>query len=144
MDGVTDVRNFGAIARSAEICGVHAIIIPKKGSAQITADAIKTSAGALTKIPICREQSLMGAIDFLTLNGIPIFTSSLQGKEPLHQMDFTGPSAIIMGSEGSGVSRNILNKVPQHFIIPQLGTTDSFNVSVATGIILYEAMRQRM
>lgn len=144
LDGVTDVRNFGAIARSAEICGVHAIIIPKKGSAQITADAIKTSAGALTKIPICREQSLMGAIDFLNLNGIPIFTSSLKGTAPLHQMDFTGPSAIIMGSEGNGVSRNILNKVPQHFIIPQLGTTDSFNVSVATGIILYEAMRQRM
>ncbi len=144
LDGVTDVRNFGAIARSAELCGVHAIVIPQKGSAQVTADAIKTSAGALTNIAVCREKTISGAIDFLVMNGIAVYVSSLGASQQLHEIDFTEPTAIVMGSEGDGVSQSILKKIDSHFIIPQVGTTDSFNVSVATGIILYEVMRQRM
>jgi len=143
LDGVTDVRNFGAIARSAELCGVHAIIIPDKGAAQINEVALKTSAGALTKIPVCRETSLAKTIDFLKLSGIQIYASSLSTKDPIHALDFTGPTALVIGSEGDGVSKKVLSMVDQHFIIPQKGTTDSFNVSVATGICLYEVMRQR-
>lgn len=143
LDGVTDVRNFGAIARSAEICGVHALIIPDKGAAQINETAIKTSAGALTKIPVCRERSLVQAIDYLKLSGIKIYTSSLSATAPIHDLDFVGPTAIIIGSEGDGVSQKLLSMTDEHFIIPQKGTTDSFNVSVATGICLYEVMRQR-
>lgn len=143
LDGVTDVRNFGAIARSAEICGAHALIIPDKGAAQINEVAIKTSAGALTKIPVCRERSLAQAIDFLKLSGIQIFTSSLEAKGKISDLDFTGPTAIIVGSEGDGVSDKLLKMTDDHFIIPQAGTTNSFNVSVATGICLYEVMRQR-
>jgi len=143
LDGITDVRNFGAIARSAECCGVHAIIVPDKGAAQINEVALKTSAGALTKIPVCRETSLTKTIDFLKLSGIQIFASSLAAKHPIQQLDFSVPTAIVIGSEGDGVSRKILDAVDEHFIIPQKGTTDSFNVSVATGICLYEVLRQR-
>jgi len=143
LDGVTDVRNFGAIARSAELCGVHALIIPDKGAAQINEVALKTSAGALTKIPVCREVSMAKTIDFLKMSGIQIYASSLNAKNPIHQLDFTGPAALVIGSEGNGVSPKILSMVDEHFIIPQKGTTDSFNVSVATGICLYEVMRQR-
>ena len=144
LDGVTDVRNFGAIARSAEICGVHAIVIGKKGSAQINAEAIKTSAGALTKIPICRESSLSAAIDLLKLSGVQVVASELKASEFIYKTKFTLPTAIIMGSEDKGVNPTLLQKVDQRIIIPQKGTTDSFNVSVATGIILYEVMRQRI
>lgn len=144
LDGVTDIRNIGAIARSAEVCGVHTIVIPKKGAAQINEEAIKSSAGALTKIPICREQSLSSAIDTLELSGITLFASNLGGKDMVYDCDFSQPAAIVMGSEGVGVSREILKRIENQFIIPQKGTTDSFNVSVATGIILYEVMRQRL
>ena len=144
LDGVTDVRNFGAIARSAECCGVHTIVIPNKGSAGITEDALKTSAGALTKIPVCREYSLAKTIDFLELSGIQVFASRLGATDALYDLDLTVPTAIVMGSEGDGVSQALLKKVRNHFIIPQLGTTNSFNVSVASGIILYEAVRQRI
>lgn len=144
LDGVTDVRNFGAIARSAEVCGAHAIIIPQKGAAQINADAIKTSAGALTKIPVCRESSLINTIEYLQMSGIHVVASDLKGEKLLPKMDFTQPLAIVMGSEWDGVSKAVLDKVNERFIIPQVGTTDSLNVSVATGIILYESVRQRM
>lgn len=143
LDGITDVRNFGAIARSAELCGVQTIVIPKKGNAQISSEAIKTSAGALANIPICREHSLVNTIDLLTLNGITTYASSLQATKMVYDADFTQPTAIVMGSEGKGVSKAILQKVEEHFLIPQIGTSNSFNVSVATGIILYEAIRQR-
>lgn len=144
LDGITDVRNFGAIARSAEICGVHAIVIPQRGNAQINEEAIKTSAGALTRIPICREKSLISAMEYLALSGIQTYASDLKGEKKLFEIDWKQPAAIIMGSEGEGVSFPVLKKVNQNFIIPQVGTTDSFNVSVATGIILYEVGRQRM
>ena len=143
LDGITDVRNFGAIARSAELCGVQAIIIPQKGGAAINEDAIKTSAGALSKISVCRETSLKKAIDKLKLNGISVLGASLQAKQALYDVDFMGPTAIVMGSEGKGISREIEKLLDSTFLIPQVGTTDSFNVSVATGISLYEVLRQR-
>ena len=143
LDGVTDVRNFGAIARSAEVCGAHALIIPQKGAAQINADALKTSAGALSKIPVCREGSLMNAIEYLQLSGVQVVASDLKGEKKLPEMDFSVPLAIVVGSEWEGVSPAVLKKVNERFLIPQVGTTDSFNVSVAAGIMLYEVVRQR-
>ncbi len=143
LDEVTDVRNFGSIARSAEVCGADAIIIPSKGAARINADALKTSAGALTKIPVCRSSSLMNAIEYLQLSGIQILASSLKGEKKLYDLDLQVPTAFIIGSEGEGVSSALLRKADEQFIIPQLGETDSLNVSVATGIMLYEVMRQR-
>jgi len=143
LDGITDVRNFGAIARSAELCGVQAIIIPQKGGAAINEDAIKTSAGALSKIAVCRETSLKKAIEKLKLNGIRVLGASLESKSVLFDSDFLGPTAIVMGSEGRGISKEIHKMLDDTFLIPQVGTTDSFNVSVATGISLYEVLRQR-
>ncbi|MEL6635236.1 MAG: 23S rRNA (guanosine(2251)-2'-O)-methyltransferase RlmB [Bacteroidota bacterium] len=143
LDGVTDVRNFGAIARSAECCGAHALVIPKKGAAQINAEALKTSAGALNVIPVCREKSLIKAIESLQLAGVRVMASSLAAREPLDQLDLMGPVALVVGAEGDGVSRAVLQAVDQTFVIPQKGQTDSFNVSVASGIMLYEVMRQR-
>ncbi|MEL7020625.1 MAG: 23S rRNA (guanosine(2251)-2'-O)-methyltransferase RlmB [Bacteroidota bacterium] len=143
MDGVTDVRNFGAIARSAEVSGAQAIIIPKKGSAQINADAIKTSAGALTKIAVCREHSLIRTIEFLQMSGIQVLASDLKGSKKVFDLDLSLPTALVVGAEGDGVSKAVLQQVDERFIIPQPGTTDSLNVSVATGIMLYEAVRQR-
>ena len=144
LDGVTDVRNFGAIARSAECSGAHALIIPKKGAAQINAEAIKTSAGALHLIPVCRESSLITAIDQLQMAGVQVFASNLKARQKIYDLDLTGPVALVVGSEGEGVSRAVLAKVDQQFVLPQHGQTDSFNVSVATGIMLYEVMRQRL
>jgi 23S rRNA (guanosine2251-2'-O)-methyltransferase len=144
LDGVTDVRNFGAIARSAEICGCHAIVIPQKGGAFINADAMKASAGALNTLPICREKSLTGAIDLLEQSGVQLYASDLQAKKKVFELDYKIPCAIIMGSEGEGVNQAYLRRVKDSFVIPQVGSTDSFNVSVATGIILYEAMKQRL
>ena len=143
LDGITDVRNIGAIARSAEISGAHALVIPKKGSAPINEDAIKSSAGALTKIPVCRVSSLASAIDYLKLSGIVVLASDLQASHMLYDLDLTVPTAFILGAEGQGINRSLLKQADIPFIIPQVGTTDSFNVSVAAGIMLYEVMRQR-
>ena len=144
LDGVTDVRNLGAIARSAECLGAHALVLPKKGSAQINADALKTSAGALTKIPVCREQSLSGALELLKLSGVKVCSSDLKASKRIQEMDWTGPVAILIGSEGRGVNPVFSQEADEQFIIPQVGETESLNVSVATGIILYEVLRQRM
>jgi 23S rRNA (guanosine2251-2'-O)-methyltransferase len=143
LDGVTDVRNFGAIARSAEIAGVHAIIIPQKGAALINADAIKTSAGSLTKIPVCRENSLVNTIEFLQNSGVQVYASSLEAEGLIQNLDFKIPIALIVGSEDLGIQQSVMRKADKTFIIPQVGTGDSFNVSVAAGIMLYEVMRQR-
>ena len=143
LDGVTDVRNFGSIARSAECCGVGALVVPRKGSAQVNAEAIKSSAGALLRIPICRETSIAAAVELLQLSGVPVFASDLQADGPIMEMDFTGPVALVLGAEGEGVSEAVLRKVDKRFVIPQRGETDSFNVSVAAGIMLYEVLRQR-
>jgi 23S rRNA (guanosine2251-2'-O)-methyltransferase len=143
LDGITDVRNFGAIARSAECSGVHGIILPAKGSAQINAEAIKTSAGALHNIPVCRVNSLVNTLERLQDSGIHVYAGDLQAKHPLFELDFTLPTLLIAGAEGEGVQRALLQRVDERFIIPQAGTTNSFNVSVAVGIMLYETMRQR-
>ncbi len=143
LDGVTDVRNFGAIARSAECMGAHAIVIGTKGAAQINAEAYKTSAGAISIIPVCREKSIAAAINFLQLSGLKIMASSLKADKQIDKVDFDLPCAIVIGSEDHGVSSTIMKKADEVFIIPQHGKTDSFNVSVATGIILYEIQRQR-
>lgn len=143
LDAVTDVRNFGAIARSAEVFGANAIVIGKKNVARINSEAMKTSAGALSKIPVCRESSPMAALDFLQLSGVSIASSDLKAKKSVSEIDFTGPIAILIGSEGRGVHYTLSEKADEQFIIPQKGTTDSLNVSVATGIILYEAAKQR-
>jgi len=144
LDSITDVRNMGAIARSAEAMGVHALIIPFKKTAQINAEAMKTSAGALTKIPVCRTASLGNAIDYLLMNGLQVVAAELRGKDTLEELDLTLPTAIVMGSEDEGVRPHILRKATSWFKIPMMGTTDSFNVSVAAGIVLYETIRQRL
>ncbi len=143
LDGVTDVRNLGAIARSAECLGAQALVIGKKNSAQINAEALKTSAGALTKIPVCREGSLIKATEFLIMSGIQVVASSLHADKKIFDIDFQLPTAIVVGSEGKGVNPALLKAATETFIIPQSGRTDSLNVSVAAGVILYEASRQR-
>jgi 23S rRNA (guanosine2251-2'-O)-methyltransferase len=143
LDGVTDVRNMGAIARSAEAMGAHAIIVPQKRTAQINAEAVKTSAGALTIIPVCRTASLGNAVDYLLMNGVQVVAADLKGTDMLSDLDLTIPTAIVMGAEDEGIRPHILRKATNWFRIPMLGTTDSFNVSVAAGIVLYETTRQR-
>ncbi len=144
LDGVTDVRNFGAIARTAELAGVHTIVVPEKGSAAINGDAMKASAGALSKIRICRERSISNVMDYLGQSGVQVLASHLGAEKPLYEMDFTRPTAILIGSEDEGVNRAFIRQADAGFVIPQVGTSDSYNVSVATGIILYEAMKQRL
>ncbi len=144
LDGITDVRNMGAIARTAECAGVHAIIIPAKGSAQINADAIKTSAGALYKIPVCRHDNFMQTIRFLQESGLQLVACTEKTKEDIYSPDYTSPTAIIMGSEEDGI-RNELIRIADHLAkIPMFGEIESLNVSVSTGVILYEAIRQRL
>lgn len=143
LDRITDVRNFGAIARSAECAGVDAIIIPSRGSAQVNGDAIKTSAGALHKIPVCREDNLKNTIDYLKNSGLAIVSCTEKGSVPVYTADLKGPVAIIMGSEEDGVSGEYLKRSDQRVLIPMKGEISSLNVSVATGIILFEVLRQR-
>jgi 23S rRNA (guanosine2251-2'-O)-methyltransferase len=144
LDAVTDVRNIGAIARSAVCCGAQAIIIPDKGVAPLQEDAMKASAGALEMIMICRVQSLMKAVDELHLNGISVYAGEMTATKNLHELNFTEPSAIVMGSEQKGVYPALLKICDDQFKIPMAGDFESLNVSVAAGIILYEAMKQRM
>jgi len=143
LDGITDVRNFGAIARTAEACGAHAIVVPQKNTALINAEAMKASAGALNTLPVCRETSLMAAVEFLQMSGIQVFASDLQANRPLRELELRGPAAFVLGAEGEGISDPVARRADQRFIIPQKGQTDSLNVSVAAGMMLYEVMRQR-
>ncbi len=143
LDGVTDVRNIGAIARSAVCCGAQAIIIPDKGVGALNEEAMKSSAGALEMIHICRVNSLLKAVDTLHLNGIKVFTSEMRAEENVYQLPFTDPCCIIMGDEGKGVQPYLAKAADHFFKIPMAADFDSFNVSVATGIILYEAMKHR-
>ncbi len=143
MDRITDVRNFGAIARTAECAGVHCIVIPFRGAAQVTADALKTSAGALSRIPICRENNLRETMNFLHNSGLKIVAATEKGNSLYFQSDLTGPLAIVMGSEEDGVSNDIIRQADELLKIPILGKISSLNVSVASGVLLYEAIRQR-
>lgn len=144
LDGVTDVRNIGAIARTAVCCGAQAIIIPNKGVGALNEEAMKSSAGALEKIHICRVNSLLKAVDDLHLNGIAVFTSEMRAEKNVFDVQFSDPCCIIMGDEGRGVQPHLAKYADVFFKIPMAATFDSLNVSVATGIILYEAMKQRM
>ena len=143
LDGVTDVRNIGGIARTALCCGAQAIIIPDKGVGALNEEAMKSSAGALEKINICRVNSLMKAVDELHLNGIKVFASEMTAKKNLHDVNLKEPCCIVMGSEDKGVFAPLMKICDDKFKIPMIGKFESLNVSVATGIILYEAMRQK-
>lgn len=143
LDRITDVRNFGAIARTAECAGVDAIIIPEQNAAAINADAIKTSAGALHKITVCRTWNLKLAIQFMKESGIQMVGCTEKTQDMMYKPDYTPPTAIIMGSEEDGVSPEFLKMCDARAKIPLAGKIGSLNVSVATGIILYEAIRQR-
>ena len=143
LDRITDVRNFGAIARTAECCGVDAIILPKVGGAQLNSDAIKTSAGALMNIPICREQNLVHSLKYFKKSGLKIIACTEQSETNLYEVPFTDPAVIVMGSEEDGISEEILDITDVKTRIPMFGKTESLNVSVASAVILYEAIRQR-
>ncbi len=143
LDGVTDVRNFGAIARTCEVAGVDAIVIPAKGSVTVNADAVKTSAGALLKIPVCKEQSLTTAIQFLKNSGVKVVAASERGADNYTDIEYKGPVAIVMGAEDTGVSNDNLRIADNLVQIPQFGTIGSLNVSVAAGVLIYEVVRQR-
>jgi len=143
LDGITDIRNIGGIARTAFCCGVHAIIIPDKGVGALNEDAILTSAGALEKIPVCRVSSLMKAVDDLHLNGIKVFASEMSAEKNVFDCNFSEPCAIVMGSEEKGIYPALLKICDEKFKIPMKGEFESLNVSVATGMILYEVMKQR-
>jgi 23S rRNA (guanosine2251-2'-O)-methyltransferase len=144
LDGITDVRNMGAIARSAVCCGAQAMIIPDKGVAALNEEALKSSAGALEKIHICRVSSLLKAVDSLHLNGILVYASSMHSEKKLFELPLDGPCCLMMGSEDKGLQPYLTKASDERFTIPMAGEFDSFNVSVAAGIILYEAMKKRM
>lgn len=144
LDGITDIRNIGGIARTAYCCGVHAIIIPEKGVGALNEDAILTSAGALEKIAVCRVNSLMKAVDDLHLNGIKVYASEMTASTTIDKVDFAEPCCIIMGGEENGIYPALMKIADAKIKIPMKGYFESLNVSVATGMILYEAMKQRM
>lgn len=143
-DGITDVRNIGAIARSAYCSGAHGMVMPVKSGAMINEEAVKASAGTILNLPLCREKSVMKCIEQLKLNGIRVIGSDMHTDTFLHQINLNEPVAILMGDEGSGVSDAVLKACDAIIKIPMTGKAESLNVSVAAGIILYEAVRQRM
>ncbi|QIK56114.1 23S rRNA (guanosine(2251)-2'-O)-methyltransferase RlmB [Dysgonomonas sp. HDW5B] len=143
LDGLTDVRNFGAIARTCEVAGVDAIVIPARGSVTVNADAVKTSAGALMKIPVCKQNSLTEAIHFLKNSGVKVVAATERAAQSYTEVDYTGPIAIVMGAEDVGVSNDNLRICDELVKIPQFGTIGSLNVSVAAGVLIYESIRQK-
>lgn len=143
LDGVTDARNFGAIARTADCAGVDFIVIPERNSASVTSDAVKASAGALFYVPVCRERDTLAAVKKLKENGYQIVGASEKGAEDYISADYTVPTAIVMGAEDTGISPEVLRQCDRLAAIPILGNIGSLNVSVAAGVIMYEAVRQR-
>ncbi|MBS6268809.1 MAG: 23S rRNA (guanosine(2251)-2'-O)-methyltransferase RlmB [Tannerella sp.] len=144
LDGVTDVRNFGAIARTCECAGVNAIVIPERGSVSVNADAVKTSAGALLHLPVCRESSVFEAVRFLKNSGFRVIAASEKAVVNYTNIDYTVPVAIVMGAEDTGVSKEVLRLCDDMVALPQMGVIGSLNVSVAAGVMMYEVVRQRM
>jgi len=142
LDGVTDVRNFGAIVRTAECAGVHAVAFPLKGSAKIGSDAVKTSAGALHHMPICRVNSIKSTISFLKQSGIKVVAATEKASKNYTQVELKPPIAFIMGSEDVGVSEDIMKMADELVSIPVVGKVESLNVSVAAGLLIYEAIRK--
>ena len=143
MDRITDVRNFGAILRSAEGAGIDAVIIPSRNSAQLNSGTIKSSAGAIFRIPICRSDNLKMTIDFLKDSGLQIVAASEKAEKVHFESNLTGPLALILGSEDEGVSEEYLKRTDHLVKIPMLGDVESLNVSVAAGILMFEIVRQR-
>lgn len=143
LDGVTDVRNFGAIARTAECAGVHALVIPQRNAAPINEDAIKTSSGALMRLPICRAKSLRHAMEELQNFGLRIVAVTEKGPISLFKTELKGPLALVVGAEDVGISDELLRMADDLACIPMTGITASLNVSVASGIALFESIRQR-
>jgi 23S rRNA (guanosine2251-2'-O)-methyltransferase len=144
LDRVTDVRNFGAIVRTAECAGVDAVVIPSKGSAAINADAMKTSAGALNHLPVCREFNLKDTLRYLKEAGLQLVACTEKTDKMLYEADMTGPTAIVLGSEEDGISPEYLKLCDVRAKIPMSGQIESLNVSVSAGVIIYEAVRQRI
>ncbi len=143
LDGITDVRNIGGIARTAVCCGAQALILPDKGVGALNEEAMKSSAGALEKINICRVNSLMKTVDELHANGIKVFASEMTATKKLHEIDLKEPCAIVLGSEDKGVFQPLMKICDEQFKIQMTSDFESLNVSVANGIILYEALKQR-
>ena len=144
LDGVTDVRNFGAIARTCDCAGVSAIVIPDRESVSVNADAVKTSAGALNYLPVCRESNLVKAVKLMRESGIMIVGTDDKTHAPYTKADYTGPVAIVLGAEDKGISPEIKKLCDTLVTIPEFGHINSLNVSVAGGIIIYEVVRQRL
>ena len=143
FDGVTDVRNFGGIARSAECAGAHALVMPVKNSAPVSADAIKSSAGALNIIPVCRVGSIRNTLRYLQERGLQIVAASEKSDKTLYQANLKKPTVIVMGSEETGISREILKMCDVRLAIPLLGSIESLNVAAAAAVMLFETVRQR-
>ena len=142
LDGLTDVRNFGAIARTAECAGVDALVIPERGSVSVTADAVKTSAGALHRIPVCRVSSIAAAVGLLQSSGVRVVAASEKAEERYTETALQLPLGLVMGAEDHGVSTDVLRMADSITRIPQVGAIGSLNVSVSAGILIYEAVRQ--
>lgn len=143
LDRVTDVRNFGAISRTAEAAGVHGLVIPKYGSAQINPDAIKTSAGALHHLPVCKVDDLGETCIKLKETGLALIGCTEKANKSIYEINFHRPIAVVMGSEENGISEEILKQMDDNGKLPMNGQIDSLNVSVASGVVLFEALRQR-
>ena len=144
FDGVTDVRNFGAIARSAECAGAHGLIVPLKNSAPVNAEAIRSSAGALTTIPVCRVGSVRNTLRQLQTEGFQVAAATEKSRKLLYDADFRRPTAIVIGAEDTGVSREVLKLCDEQLAIPMIGRIESLNVSAAAAVMLFEAVRQRI
>jgi 23S rRNA (guanosine2251-2'-O)-methyltransferase len=144
LDGVTDVRNFGAIARSAECAGAHALVLPAKGAAPVNADALKTSSGALSRIPVCRTPNLASAIYYLKDSGLQLVAATEKADAVLYDCDFRLPTALVMGAEDTGISRPVLKLADRQVHIPLQGAIGSLNVSAAAAVALFEVVRQRL
>ncbi len=143
LDRVTDVRNFGAILRTAECAGVHAVVIPSRNTAQLNSGTVKSSAGAVFKVPICRSDNLKTAIDYLKQSGLRVVAATEKADQTCYDAVLTGPIVLLMGSEGEGISEEYLKKADIRVKIPVLGEIESLNVSVAAGVMMYEIVRQR-
>lgn len=143
LDQITDVRNLGAICRSAECMGVQAVVIPGRGGAMINSDAIKTSAGAIFNLKVCRVDSLEIAVSFLKNSGLQIAACSEKGNTLLHDAQFNNPTALILGAEDTGIAPELIKHTDRQVRIPMSGKTQSLNVAVSAGIVLYECIKQR-
>ena len=144
FDGVTDVRNFGAIARSAECAGAHGLIVPLKNAAPVNSEAIRSSAGALTAIPVCRVGSIRNTIKALQADGIQVVAATEKSRKLLYDADFRRPTVIVMGAEDTGISKEVLKLCDEQLAIPMIGKIESLNVSAAAAVLLFEIVRQRI